>query len=134
MQPIAKSPTYLIHNRHSYCFRMAVPKDLQKVVVKRELRYSLKTGYVGIAKQKSRFLAGQMQLIFRFLRQGGTVLSRLSDDQIQELVKQYIKDSIERWDRNFYEVPNNGTPLGESPFEVIDMYENINEPKKVIET
>ncbi|UCE53447.1 MAG: hypothetical protein JSV31_30100 [Desulfobacterales bacterium] len=86
MKPIGKSPSYLIRNPYSYCFRMMVPKDLQKLVGKKEMRYSLKTGYLGVAKNKARFLAGQVQLIFNSLRRGDSVLSKLSDDQIQGLV------------------------------------------------
>ena len=97
------SPSYLVRNPYSYCFRMKVPKDLHKFVGKKELRYSLKTGYVGVAKQKARFVAGQVQLIFRFLRKGGRLLAKLSDGQIQKLVHQYIKTAIEDWDKLFYE-------------------------------
>jgi hypothetical protein len=65
---------------------MVVPKDLQKLVGKKEMRYSLKTGYLGVVKNKARFLAGQVQLIFNSLRRGDSVLSKLSDDKIQGLV------------------------------------------------
>ncbi len=44
MRTLSKSPHYLIRNPHSYCFRVNVPKDLQQLVGKKELRYSLKTG------------------------------------------------------------------------------------------
>jgi hypothetical protein len=55
---------------------MRVPQDLQLVIGRKELRYSLKTGYVGNAKTKARFLAGQIQMIFRVLRKGGRALSK----------------------------------------------------------
>jgi len=48
---------------------MIVPADLQKFVGRKELRYTLKTGYLGVAKQKARFVAAQVQLIFTDLRQ-----------------------------------------------------------------
>ena len=63
MRPHSKSCSYLIRNPYSYCFRMAVPKDLQILVGKTELRYSLKTGSLGDAKYKARLLAGQVQRI-----------------------------------------------------------------------
>jgi hypothetical protein len=103
MRTINRSPGYLVKNPYSYCFRMRVPQDLQKIVGRTELRYSLKTGSVGIAKDKARFLAGQVQLIFRFLRKGGTAVSKLSDDQIKALVEQHIKNTLEWLDRSFYE-------------------------------
>jgi hypothetical protein len=37
MKASPKSPSYLVRNPYSYCFRMVVPKDLQKFVGKREL-------------------------------------------------------------------------------------------------
>jgi len=103
MKPITKSPSYLVRNPYSYCFRMIVPSDLQRFVGRKELRYTLKTGYLGIAKQKARFVAGQVQLIFIFLRKGGMDLAKLTDGQIQKLVHQYIKTSIENWDKSFSE-------------------------------
>jgi hypothetical protein len=56
------------------------------------LRYSLSTGYTGIAKEKARFLAGQVQLLFRILRKGGAFLRRLrsaieSEDVIKKILK-----------------------------------------------
>ena len=96
MKPITRSPSYLVRNPYSYCFRMVVPEDVQKFVGRKELRYTLSTGYLGVAKQKARFVAGQVQMIFRFLRKGGAFLTDLSDDQIQKMVQRYIKTSIER--------------------------------------
>ena len=69
MKPRRRAPSYTIRNRYSYCFRMVVPKDLQKFVGKKELRYTLATGYAGLAKSKARFLAGQIQEFFRGLRE-----------------------------------------------------------------
>jgi hypothetical protein len=68
MKISAKSPSYLVRNPYSYCLRMNVPRDLQRFVGKRELRYSLKTGYLGVAKLKARLTAGHVQSIFRLLR------------------------------------------------------------------
>jgi hypothetical protein len=65
---------------------MTVPKDPQKVVGKKELRYSLKTGYLNDAKYKTRILAGQVQRLFQHLRKGGVLLSQLSDAQIQKSI------------------------------------------------
>jgi len=61
MYPQTKSCSYLIRNPYSYRFRMVVPEDLQILLGKTELRYSLKTSYLGVAKYKARLLAGQVQ-------------------------------------------------------------------------
>jgi hypothetical protein len=37
-------------------------------VGKREIRYSLKTGFLGVAKSRARFLAVSIQLLFQTLR------------------------------------------------------------------
>ena len=58
---ISRSPSYLVKNPFSFCFRINVPKDLQAYVGRKELRYSLKTGYLSDAKHKARIIAGQIQ-------------------------------------------------------------------------
>jgi hypothetical protein len=88
------APSYLIRNPHSYCFRMFVPRDLWAIVGRRELRYSLRTGYIGFAKHKARYLAVQVQMLFRSLRKGGFTLESLADDRIREMVNQYIRDRV----------------------------------------
>jgi len=103
MKAALKSPCYLVRNPYSFCFRMIVPKDLRKFVGKTELRYTLRTGNLRQAKHKANFLAGQVQLVFRCLRKDNRDLSKLSDDQIQKLVHQYIKNALESWDKAFYE-------------------------------
>jgi integrase len=80
---------------------MIVPEDLRQFVGKRELRYSLKTGYRKEARAKAFLLAGKAGIIFRVLRKGGAGLSKLSDNQIQDIVKKYLEDTVkmleERW-------------------------------------
>jgi len=85
-----RSPSYLVRNPYSYCFRMFVPKDLQPYIGRKELRYSLKTGYLSTAKYKARIMAGQVQRLFKFLRKGNSPLMKLSENQIQELIDKYL--------------------------------------------
>jgi integrase len=73
---------------------MCVPKDLQRYVGKKELRYSLRTGYLGIAKQKARLLAGNIQYLFRYLRDIRHIMSKLTDNQIQTMVNTYIREKL----------------------------------------
>jgi hypothetical protein len=95
MIPQNRSPSYLIRNPYSYCFRMNVPKDLRPYVAKKEMRYSLCTGYLGVAKLKARYLASQVQILFLHLRRSIPIMSKLSQDQIPALVEKYIKDRFE---------------------------------------
>jgi len=97
---IGKSPAYLIRNPYTYCFRMRVPKDLQPYVGKKELRYSLKTGYLGLAKQKARLLAGNIQYLFRYLRDKGHIMSKLTDSQARKIVNKYIREKLQSVEDN----------------------------------
>jgi len=86
MKPLNRSPHYLIRNPYSYCFRITVPKDLQHLVGRKELRWSLKTGYLGVARGKARIIAAEVYQVFKRLRMGGGKLAELTDDKVQELV------------------------------------------------
>ena len=90
---------YLIRNQYSYCFRMKVPADLQGVIGRKELRYSLRTTYLTPAKCKAGFLVVLIHRLFIDLRRRKGKLADLSEEKIQELVKQYIKDSVEDFDK-----------------------------------
>jgi hypothetical protein len=85
MKAPTRSPHYLVRNPYSYCFRVNVPKDLQRLVGKKELRYSLRTGFVGAARDKGQLIAVQVRQIFSCLRKGGRKLADLTDEKIQEL-------------------------------------------------
>jgi integrase len=131
-----QSPAYLVHTPYSWCFRLIVPLPLRWVVGKRELRYSLKTGAIGVAKRKARFLAGKVQFIFQLLQKGWQGMGELTQDQIQQLVDNYIKKSIADMD-NLYdqgiEIPDSG---GDSapPFSDPEGFNSyINEPTGIRE-
>jgi Domain of unknown function (DUF6538) len=114
MDPLSKSPSYIVRTPYSYCFRMKVPIDIQEWVGKKELRYSRRTGRVGIARKKSRYVAGQVQFIFRVLRRGN-LMANLSDDQIKELVSNYIKGSVGRINRLFIDDRDDIPPYTSAP-------------------
>ena len=90
-QQINRSSAYLSRNKHSYYFRIRVPVDIRHYLGKKELRYSLKTGYLGKAKSKARRLAGMIQQLFEELREGESGSMELSDQEIQKLVLQHLK-------------------------------------------
>lgn len=99
---IGKSPSYLVRNPYTYCFRMNVPQDLQPYIGRKELRYSLKTGYLSTSKYKARLMAGQVQQIFKLLRKGNSSLMKLSDNQIKEIVQKYLKEYIDSIEERMY--------------------------------
>ena len=67
----------------------------------------MRTGYLGLAKQKSRLLAGHFQYLFRYLRDRGHVMSKLTDYQIQTVVNTYIREKLQ----SVEEDRSNMTPL-----------------------
>ena len=104
MKPyLNRSPSYLVRNPYSYCFRMRVPIDLQAYIGKKELRYSLKTGYLSTAKQKSRIIAGQVQFLFKHIRNANHMTKDLSDTQIQDIINQYLREYIDGLESRYYD-------------------------------
>ncbi len=89
------SPSYLIWQNSGYCFRLIVPVDLRPIVGIRELRYSLRTGFLGAAKNRARSMAEFAQRIFKYMRKGGQV-RELKDVEIQDLLRNYFRETLEQ--------------------------------------
>ena len=94
MAPLHQSPRYTVRNPYSYCFRVRVPLKLHRLVGRKELRYSLQTGYKSIAKEKAQYLAGNVLHLFRLLHRYREMLENMSEDLIQKLVKKYIRTHL----------------------------------------
>jgi len=86
--------SYLLETASGYVFRYCIPKNLKLVVGKSELRYSLKTGQLGLAKRRARHMASYVQMMIANIQNGGTV-SRLSEEMINGLINKYIRDLLE---------------------------------------
>ncbi len=95
MSRISRSPSYLIRNTHSYCFRIRIPQDLHNIIGKKELRYSLKTGYLGVAKSRARVLAVISHELFSKIREV-LALSGLTDQDITRLINTYVREHKKR--------------------------------------
>jgi integrase len=93
----SSSVTYLSRNPFSYCFRIKIPNDLQGKIGKKELRYSLKTGYLGKAKSDARQLAGICQMLFDQLREAEFV-KKLNTKDIQYIVNQTIRSYLRQFE------------------------------------
>lgn len=85
-----RSPSYLVRNPHSFCFRMGIPNDLQDLMCKKELRFSLQTGYVGAAKSKARYMAVHTHSLFQYLREAKARLMELTAEKRKELIDRYF--------------------------------------------
>jgi hypothetical protein len=96
---------------------MVVPPGLRSVIGRSELKYSLGTGFLGLAKQKSRYVAGKVQLLFGILRRRGlNGMRKLSEGQVPELVGKYIKKIIADLDSLY-----NPTVEGPEPGDLIPL-------------
>ena len=98
MASIGKSASYLTKNPYGYCFRIKVPKDLFQYVGKKELKYSLKTGRLGTARQKARLIAGKIQWLFMFFQHRGVIVKQLNKDQIQMIISRYVRKMLDKWE------------------------------------
>ncbi|NLZ16831.1 MAG: hypothetical protein GX087_03745, partial [Desulfobulbaceae bacterium] len=74
-----------------YIFRLRVPVDLKPIVGKGELRYSLRTGSLRVAKLRTRSIAAYIQQLFMRLRSN---MTELTQEQISQLVRQYIRETL----------------------------------------
>jgi hypothetical protein len=94
---------------------MIVPKDLRKFVGKTELRYTLNTGYIGLAKSKARLMAGLVQHHFRNIREVNKLKS-LSEKDIQWLVNSIQREGLDMIEK----LRVIGTDIGDLPSNPID--------------
>jgi hypothetical protein len=85
---------YLVKTDSGFCFRLRVPPDLQDVVGKIELRYTLGTGSVRRARPIAKALARGLWELFKQLRKGDSKLTDLTNEQIQTLIEKYLRQSI----------------------------------------
>ncbi len=93
--------SYTIRKNNILHFRMVVPKDIRGILGKRELRLSLRTGYVREGVKKAGRLAGVAQEAFDEIRKGsGGDMAGLEPHQIQALVGEWLKEALEDDERS----------------------------------
>ncbi len=92
-----KATNYLFRPSAFYHFRFVIPSDLRGVVGLREIRYALKTGNYGIARLRGLKLATFLLPLIEQLRKG--YMKELSDTQIQQLIRNHFRESLERDER-----------------------------------
>ncbi|MEA4881056.1 MAG: site-specific integrase [Synergistaceae bacterium] len=76
-------------------FRQVVPADLRPLIRRSEFRASLATHDKRAAKRKAALLSARIWDIFNGLRKGDKRMMTLTAEQIQELVKSWIKKELE---------------------------------------
>jgi len=76
-------PTLRVH------FRLAVPPDLKDVFGIREIKRTLKTGSLFLAKKLASLLSGRLKLLFKMLR-----MRPLKPEDIKDIVTHRIEDAL----------------------------------------
>ncbi len=88
------SPNYILSLPSGHYFRMAVPADLAPIVGRKEIRYSLRTGFLSTAKHRARRMAGFIQFLFQNIRNGGNMLE-LTEAEIKNIVDKHFREVLE---------------------------------------
>jgi integrase len=78
---------------------MRVPEDLYAYIGRKELRFSLHAGYIGIARSMASSLAVTVQMIFRELRTKGYLLSKIDISQIPRMINQHIRQVLQSFEQ-----------------------------------
>ena len=91
---VATKPRYTFQRNSLYYFRYTLPPDISKVVGKRGLRYSLKTGYIKHVERKARRLAGTVEEFISEIRQEPLLIMNISEAQLRSLLDQYLRKAL----------------------------------------
>ena len=91
--------SYLVQNKSGYYFRIVVPPSVRILVGLREIKRSLQTGVLSVAKDRARIIAGKVRQLFRWLNDkivGGEEMgAELDSEKVNQIINQYIKDALE---------------------------------------
>jgi integrase len=93
-------PAHLIQNRYGFCFRITVPPDLQKVVGKVEIRWSLKTGNVKIAKERSIWVGLSVQRYFDETREAARMKKDITPEETAAYIGNRIQEMVDANNKN----------------------------------
>lgn len=97
MGSISKAPNYLFKQGSIFYFRLAVPLSLREMVSARELRLSLKTGYLKEARSKARVLAASASACFN--RLSGALNMPITPQQVKKIIYEKVRTDLELWER-----------------------------------
>src|SRR5208337_4630149 len=86
--PQSKNPSYLLHTRYGYYFRLRIPSDLARILHGTHLKISLLTGRKQEARNRALRLAGHALAIFDSIRQG----NHMDYDEMKRIMKAELKN------------------------------------------
>ncbi len=81
----------LIQRPSGYYFRLTIPIDLRKTVGIREIKRSLRTGSLCLAKERAFLISGRLKKLFRIIRRQEM---KLTKDKIANIINQYIEEGL----------------------------------------
>ena len=92
------TPSCLVKHGSIYYFRAVVPADLRPRLKQREYRLSLRTGFLTQAKTMSISMKARLSTLFHLMRQERELMAGLSDQQIREIVHQWVKKALDQYE------------------------------------
>ena len=84
--------SYFYHRTSGYYFRIKIPLDIRPSIQIKEIKRSLKTGSLCIAKERAFLISGRLKKFFRLLK--GQRL-KLTKEKILDIIDQYIQEGLE---------------------------------------
>ena len=84
---------YILQRPSGYYFRLMVPPDLKEIFGISEIKRSLKTGSLPLARERASLLSGKIKLLFRRLRNGNKM--KLKKKHISGLIRDFIWECLE---------------------------------------
>lgn len=85
-----KNPSYLLHTRYGYYFRLRVPSDLVTILGCKQIKISVMTGRAKTARRRAVKLAACALDLFRLVRQG----KQMEIEDIKKVLRQQIRDAL----------------------------------------
>jgi hypothetical protein len=88
------SPHFVVHQPHSYCFRMVAPPKNRPQLGRVELRYTLHTSSLSQAKARARTIAAY---VFDLFHQLGASLTSYTPTQPQHSIRDFVATQLVSW-------------------------------------
>ena len=87
-RPRHTSITHVFHCPSGYYLRQTIPPDLQSLLRRKEIRYSLRTGQLSVAKRKVRTMLAFLDGFFFDMRNRRIDVAMLTQDQIDQILRE----------------------------------------------
>jgi hypothetical protein len=83
-----------VQRQSGYYFRLIIPPDLKATFSdNNEIKRSLKTGSLCLAKERASLLSGRLKKLFRRLRHSDSM--KLEKHHIDGLIRKYVRETLD---------------------------------------